>query len=387
MSPRKPVRVPLGSRLGDFVRGPVPLILWLLSGYGVYRLLEMRHGLTMLSGIAQGDEARVTALRPGKLHQITVRLHDEVRPGDVVAILDGTLLQARLETMHSRVAEIEAELLSEQERIERENALATVRTAEDFTQGMRRFLAEETDLALQVLEIKVDLESDRLQEQRVAAELARASRLAAEEVGVVADAEDLDLEHQQVLRRIEEREALLVRAELESDSAGHRRKNYEQSSPSPLAQAPLLLKALKARIDVERALLAEVSVEQTELLLRAPLEGRVQSLLALEGECVLEGTVVATITKIRADRVVAYLPEFKDPSCIEPLEDVAVAQSFLQGQSGSGRVESLSPGLVEIPSRLWTQPNRPEYGRAVWISFDKSLALLAGERVEVFFQN
>src|SRR5262245_1427453 len=66
--------------------------------------------LISVSGRIEGDDAAVAAKLAGRIREITVREGDQVKAGQVVAMLDDEQVKARVDQAQSNVAQAEARL-------------------------------------------------------------------------------------------------------------------------------------------------------------------------------------------------------------------------------------------------------------------------------------
>src|ERR1043166_8113199 len=70
-----------------------------------------------LSGRIEGDDAAVAAKTSGRIREITVREGDQVKAGQVIAVLDDEQVKAREQQAQSAVERAEAKLLWARQQI------------------------------------------------------------------------------------------------------------------------------------------------------------------------------------------------------------------------------------------------------------------------------
>lgn len=408
---RRPAKVPipLRERWHDLRVHGLPLIVWLLAVAAVYLLWSRQTPVPNMVGFARTQQFEVSSPMSGRLDQVLVQQFDMVTAGQLIASLDLAPHQASLETAKAELAKLTADVDAELARLQaaaerdiwqlqqnREQAMASAdadRLAERAAQ-LRRFEGDEADLQIEILEAELEVADNRLEANRLLVRLERAKKLAAGSAGPESDVEDLQLRMDQALGRVENFQAVVVGLEAELAAAKQRRVAYvEELEPMALPEvlpASLELEpqlaGLRAAIVVQRRRLQELEVVQSHYLLHAPAAGRVQTLPAPVGQALLAGEPVITLVDPRPREVIVYLPEALPA-------DLALGDAFMvsRGQrpgmqpneviSVGSVVMAELPSVQQLPSRLWSNPQIAEYGKAYLVGPVQELDLLPGERV------
>lgn len=206
--------------------------------------------LTLYGRVETPDLLRATASAAAWVTEVAVQDGDQVAGGDLLVRLDERDFESRIAQARAQVAELEAEIASERNRHETDR-LALVQE--------KRLL----NLAQEAV-----ARQERLKTQRVGAEQA------------------LDEAEQ-----AEAQQALTV-------------SNREQS----IADHPLRLRALEARLASSRARLEELELEYERATVRAPYDGIVTGVEVTVGDQVAKGAVLVTLFALDSLQVRARIP-------------------------------------------------------------------------------
>ncbi len=377
MVQRRPIPTPLRQRLEDLRRGPLLLVVWTAAAAGCWFLIRHQAGPVSWIALAQPREHEVSVPADGRLADLRVELHQAVEPGQLLGQLDSSLLEARLRTAQAEVRRLDAERRALAEALEQ----IAHEGEEERAAELRRFHMDEAELALDALDLEVDLEADRIEAERFGIRLAREEKLVAEEVLDQARLDDTRLRHERLLARILHRERLLEGLHEELEEARERRRAFEGRLPDGI-EVDARLTALQAAIDVQVLRVRELEVEREGLVLRSPARARVTRILARPGQAVLAGEPILVLTAVEPEAVVAWLPPaVQDPPL--PASRALVSREVAPLATAETEVRSLGPGIEELPRRLWRDPAQPEYGRALVLSPPPGLSLVPGERLRV----
>jgi multidrug resistance efflux pump len=235
---------------------------------------------------------------------------------------------------------------------------------------------------LEALSIKVTLEGDRVELERLAVELRRAEALRTAALISEAEFDNTRLLYEQVKRRNAENEKLLTETEDALRRTQARRLGYEKPGAEPGAE-PAAFRPLREGINVEIQRLKEVETLRAALVLKSPIAGRVSRILAARGQSVVAGEPILLIEDEAVREIVAYVRE-RDMRRVVPNSKVQVA-TMRGGTVADSVVTAVGPGLEALPARLWRNPQVAEYGLGVTIAASPLMALTPGELVSVSF--
>jgi len=375
----QPIETPRAQKIEDFQRRTLPLIVWSVCALIVLGMFIGRARRFEYIGLASAHQYEVSSSARATLETVVVDLYDDVEAGDVVAKLDDQPLLASIRTSEATVRQLNAEV----EAVRTQVLSDTGQDHAGWTADLRRFQIDEEQRRLDMLGLKVEIESDRVEAARLALELDRAETLLA--AGLVSHSEyDISrLAHEQVRRRLEDNVLLLAQTEQEYEQARARREAFERELPQLPRDEPLIA-PLREAIAVETARLEEIELLRQSMVLRSPVVGRVSQILCRRGQAVEPGEPILLITEQSVREIVAYLGE-EDGAQIREDSPVLVSNRNGGGTVAESVVLRVSPGVQVLPQRLWSDPRVPSYGRAVVIAAYPGMNLTPGQLVEVKF--
>lgn len=378
-SEAKPIETPLSQRLVDFRVRTVPLIVWSVCALIVAVMLFGRARQFEYVGLAQAMEYPISPVATGTVQAVVVDIYDRVDVGEMVAKLDDSSLLASIATSSAKVVRLHAEL---------EAARATLLTNEgqglaNWAADLRRFQADEQQRRLDVLSLRVIHEQRQIELERMEIEEQRARELF--DAGVTAKTlwDRARLRRDEVRQGLEEGRVLLEQTEAEYYAAKTRREEYETGLPNKDWMDPIL-RPLRESIEVESRRLDEIDVKRQALVLRSPVAGQVSEILCRRGHSVRPGEPVVVVSEGSVREILAYLAE-DDGREIAPSTPVMVSTRAGGGTVSESVVIRVGPSIQEMPQRLWRNPRRPDYGRAVVIAAVPGMRLTPGELVNVKF--
>jgi HlyD family secretion protein len=296
------------------------ILVIVLAGAGilVWRLFfagpAVSPNIVALSGRIEGDDSAVASKTTGRILEIHVREGDEVKAGDVIAVLDDEQVRAREQQAQAALTVAEAKTKSAQaqagvlQQLLSQNELSTGQSKEDAAGRVRQadadLSAAEADLAQQEASLKLAL-FDKDAYTRLAQTGAVSERQGKQSVST-ADQQLASVAAAK--RRVEaSRGALtMARANLtnpgihETQVAGVRQQLLQQQAEI----ASSVASAEQARYE-----LVEAQANRQDLLIRAPFTGTVTTRAAEPGEVVTAGTAIVTLLDLNKVYLRGFIPE------------------------------------------------------------------------------
>ena len=373
----QPIETPFDQKVADFKRRYLPLIVWSVAAVACLWMLGGRAGRFELIGLARSVQYEVSASTVGQIDSLLVDLYDEVQAGDLVAKLDDDEIAARIERSRATIRQLAAEL-----EAARATGLASKQLDQaGWTDDLRRFKTDEEDRRLAVLELRVGIESDEIERERLALELQRADPLL--EAGLIGEQQhdNIRLQYDALAKMVDESRILLAQTESELRTAQLRREQFEQSLPELPDEEPVL-SPLREAIEAETHRLAEIQARRRATELRSPITGQVSSILCRNGQTVVPGEPILTIADGQVTEILAYLSE-RDGEMAQANTPVLVASLNRPESVAESIVVRSGPDIELLPERLWRDSQTPEYGRAVIIAAVPGLELTPGELLSV----
>lgn len=375
----KPISTPRAQRVADFKQRTLPVIVWSVCALLSVVLLMNRARSFQYIGLAQAPQYEVSASAMGTIDTLVVVLFQDVQAGEVVATLDERPVLATIATANATITKLQADL----EAARAQMLSGSGSGLADVNADLRRFQIDEEDRRLAALSLRVVIESDEVERNRLWIDVGRNRRLLEE--GIVGQSffDIVEASHDVVATRLTENKILLAQTEEESRSARERRVAYESELAVVPAAAPLLL-PLKEAISIEAARLREIQIVRESLVLRSPVDGRVSYVYGRRGQAVIPGEPVVMISERTVNEIVAYLTE-ADGLLVEQQHPVRLISRTRPGIIADSVVLRVSPDIQMLPQRLWRNPQVADYGRAVVIAPQPAMKLTPGETIEVRF--
>lgn len=267
-----------------------------------------------LSGRIEGDESSVAGKTTGRLLQANFREGDQVKAGDVIAVLDDTQIRYREDQARAGVAQAEARLHGAREQIAvlneqiRQSGVEKSQSEADAQGRVRQaegeLAAAEAQLAQQEASYQLAL-FDRDAYTRLAKSGAvserqgRQAQSAAEaQAAVVAAAK----------RRVEAAHGALTTAQSALKNPDIRSVQIAMIEKQ-IAQQQAEIASAVADESKAKAQLEEATANRDDLRITAPFDGTVVTRMAEPGEMLTAGTPVVTLLDLRKVYLRGYIPE------------------------------------------------------------------------------
>lgn len=354
------VPVSLPTRHGFVARTAARIApMLLIAGLAVYLLArESGVGTTAARGYSEAIPLNVAPIVAGRLKDLSVKLGQSVKAGEVIGHLDGTALE-----IDRRRAEAERKLLEAKLMAETSREDDVVMRAEVWR--LRTVAGSQQDqAALSALDKEVERLNSLLDDQLVKA----------------SDVEP----------RKRERDALAARVQTfeKAKAAGQAGLNAKVSAKDGehrRAIVQLRMAPLREAIKVKEAEIAQIEYKLSVLALRAPADGQISMINRRPGELVAAGEPVVVVVTHRDGMFIMYIPERQSrmPNFGDP---VKLTRRGALKPSATGRVVEIAPDIVEVPARLRASPQVPVWGRRITVDATQSesmRAVPAGEEVRI----
>ena len=361
----------------------LPVLVWLGAAACVVVLFRYRSQRFEVLGIAQGEVHQIAATCRGRLESVPVQLFDKVSRGDTVAIINTVLddenLTAELAVISAEIQHLTAELIPTQDRLLAE---ATEREIDKIA-AQRRFNVDVENTRLRILELKVQLETDRKILEDLELDIKSfiiQDRLQTDDAALY-ELQKLKVRRNTLAKKIEESKHLLTQAEQDLKQAQQRRDEFAQRQP----QHPSVggaLKVIHKAIEVQEQRMKELIARRNALVLKSPIDGMVSQIQNGPGEAVLVGEPILNITELKPREIIAYADE-NQARQIQKGTAVELIKTSEPAQIAKSEVTYLGPNISQMPVRLWRNPNIAQWGRPILIKIPPGLKLIPGETVGV----
>jgi multidrug resistance efflux pump len=305
----------------------------------------------LVMGQAESLVAEVSSPVPGRVSQLKVTLFQEVKAGDVIAVVDAT----DPHVLSNTVAVIRAEM-------------ELIRAEAGLDNGDKIRLA---DFRLSWMIRRAELAAAQAQLTYARSELQRKRELVAEKIETPDTLDIAQRDFDQFTLEVEQKTLAVDAAEkswraLDAASA----KDAAPATTAALAVAEENLKLAESKLQ--------------PITLTAPISGRVSKLDKMAGSTVVEGLPIVTIASTTPDRIIGYLSQ---PLRIEPKVGMKaeVRSRGLVRNVGEAQVTDIGPRieLFDAPLRVRGMGAAQERGLPIMISIPPNMSIRPGELVDI----
>jgi multidrug resistance efflux pump len=314
-------------------------------------------------GFAEAEVVNVASVETGRIVSIAVEPGQEVLPGQVVARLDTSALDAEIAVLEAEKTRLLALIPIEQAE--------EAQRLDEAVERIERELAREQE----------ELSRARSEQRTLDTERARAKKLVEDKLASTEELTKLDVLYATIKPVVEEkpRTVELLRKQL---AAAQKRRQQAAEAHDAAARGPFGGDLLVTTRELE-----QLRQQRSELELKAVRRGRISQIWKRAGEVAVAGEpIVSSVSS--PGRVVACVPE------AQALRVGAGDKAKLWVRDASGKVAgsgaplsgtavTVGPLVTEMPLRCRRIPTVPTYGREVTITLDQPVELLAGQAFNV----
>jgi len=267
-----------------------------------------------LSGRIESDDAAVAAKISGRIREITVREGDQVKAGQVIAVLDDDQIKARVDQAQSVVDQSEARLQWAKQQIAvLQSQLEQSRLS--VTQSRIDAEGKVSEAQARVASAEASLAQAEANYTQARYDAERFSRLA--EQGDVSEREgkqySTTAEAQAAIVQASRKQVEAARGALTAAKANLEtpaiRASQAAAIEQQITQAQSDILSAQADTDRARAQLQESMADRNDLNIIAPFDGTVATRSAEPGEVVSAGTPIITLVDLNQDYLRGFIPE------------------------------------------------------------------------------
>ena len=372
----RPIPSPLTHRIRFLRHRVVPAAVWLCA---IALLLVWAGGRSQYINGVGIVEARQTVVSPivdGYLQSLAVDIFDEIERGQILAMMDDTVIGAELVVAEAELAQLRSTVLAESRRLDFDLAQQEA----DALNNLRRFQMNEEEARLQYLEMVVRQESDTIKLERLQIRMNRQRDLSARDVTAEELYDDTRLRYAALKKELEENEAALEAAQLLLDQSTQRRAEWEGQVLD--VDMDDFLAPIRQALNVQEARISEIKQRRAMLALSAPVQGQIVHIFHRPGETVLAGDPIMAIADTGYQRVLAYVDE-RSAGMVQSGNEVRLQSEHRPDRIVIARVTSAGAAIQELPIALRRTPIFPEWGFPVLISDVPQGVFFPGERLKV----
>ena len=372
----RPIRSPLTYRLRVLRHRVIPAGVW-LSAIALMLVWAGGRGQYIAGvGIVEANQTAVSPLADGSLQSLAVDIFDEIQEGQILAMMDDTVISAELVVAEAEMAQLRSTVLAESRRLDVELAQQEA----DALNDLRRFQMDEEEARLQYLEMVVRQESDTVKLERLKIQMDRQRDLVARDVTPEQLSDDTRLRYEALKKELEENETALAAAKVLVNQSTQRREEWELQVLD--VDTDDFLAPIREALNVQEARISGIKQHRAMLVLRAPVGGQVAQIFHRPGETVLAGDPVLALAETGYQRVLAYVDE-RSAGRIQSGDEVRLQSEHRPDRIVIARVARAGVSIQELPMSLRRTPILPEWGYPVLISDVPQGIFFPGERLNV----
>jgi multidrug resistance efflux pump len=348
--PLPPIPSPAAHHWRQFRVNVLPHVTFVIVLLVVIWLWGRNLASPLITGQAEGLEADVASPKAGRISQLKVVLYQDVKAGDLIAVVDALDPQILSNTVILAQAEMNA-----------------IRADGGFRPTDKvRYAEYEFDW----LNLRSELAALKSQLAFAEIELQRSTKLLEDKLISQSEFDSANTTFKVLQQTYAEKQAVV--AEMEK-----RLKEYSPANSEQSRYVNAALALAEAKFHVAEAQLAPVK-------LLAPISGRVRAVSKLAGATVSTGDPIVTISSQEVTHIVGFLSQ---PLRLEPKvgDKVTVRSRGTQRLLGEAVITQIGPRveLFNSPLRVRGMGTSQQRGLPIIVSVPPNLKLLPGELVDL----
>ena len=356
----------------------LPLLVWLITAAGVVFVFSKQAKKFEVVGFAQENLRQISATSTGRLKSVNVKLYQQVSRGQILASLEDDEVLAELATAQAEIQRLQAELAATDDRL----MVEAVNEETDAEASRRQFALDAERYHLRVLELQASLGPDLIRLEDLKLEIGIEKDLYGK--GAVATnyaVAKAQVAYDTLAKTVEENQNLLTQAQAAWQKASQRQAEFSERQAAHYS-VEVALNPIRQSIKVQQNKLEELKILSSALTLTSPADGVVSAILGKAGETVLAGEPIITITEQKPTEIVSYVNEIQ-ASRVKEGDKVQLIKGGDMPKILYSKVNSVGPAVVEMPVRLWHNPDVPQWGRPLLIGIPAELELIPGESIGI----
>ena len=294
------------------------VLLLAMGGYFVWRDFfsapDIQKSIVALSGRIEGDDSALAAKTSGRIAEIRVREGDQVKAGDVIALIDDEQIRAREQQAQSAVDQAQAQLRSTRQQIailneqlnetqlqvsqSRQESQGQVRQAEAELAAAEAALAQQ-EASYKLAEFDRDAYTKLAKSGAVSERQGKQAETTAETQAALVSSARRRVESARAA--VAQAKATLVNPQIRTTQGAMIRQQ--------IAQQQAQISGAEAQAAQARAKLLEAQANRSDLQVRAPFDGTVVTRTAEPGEVVNSGSPLITLLDLTKVYLRGFVPE------------------------------------------------------------------------------
>lgn len=372
-----PIRTPFSRWLALWRQRYLPALVWGLAVVLAVVLIQRQRVYVDAVGLAEAQTTFVAPLLDGTVQSLAVDVLDRVEAGQVVAVMDDTLVRSELMVAEAELERVRAALDAERLRFAQEQQLQQASVQND----LRQFFLNEEQARLDYLDRAIQHEEDKVNLERLGVQLKRQEQMRDQAILDDAAYDETRLAYEALETKVEKDVEALALARENMETASRRREEIAPVDAMPVA-ADAILNALRADIAAQEAMVREVQSRRQVLALKSPVTGQVAMVTRRPGESTLAGDPILTIVGNNSNRVLAYVDEHAAVQ-FTPGDTVEIHTRAQPSRVVQGTIIKVGEHIEPFPLRLLANPLAPQHGVQVLVGDLPADAFRPGEALNI----
>lgn len=339
----------------------LPFVVWGLVVALAVVMVQRQQVYVDAVGLVEAQATFVVPLLDGTVQSLAVDVLDHVAEGQVVAMMDDTVIRSELMVAEAQMERVRAALDAESLRFAQEQQQQQASVQND----LRRFVLNEEEARLDYLDRVIQHETDKVNLERLHVQLKRQEEMKEQHILDAAAYDETRLAYEALKTKVDKDVKAIALAEQNMETAAQRRDELTPVDSTNVA-ADAILKSLQADIAAQQARVHEVQDRRQFLALKAPVSGQVASISRRPGESMLAGEPVLTIVGENAGRVMAYVDE-RASVRIAVGDTVELYSRTHPSAVVEGTILKVGAHVEAFPLRLLANPLMPQHGFQVLV--------------------
>ena len=352
--PLPPIPSPAAHHWRQFRVNFLPQVSFGLILIAVIWLWGRNLASPLLTGQAEGLEADVASPRAGRISELKVDLYQEVKAGDLIAVVDA--LDPMILSNTVKLAQAEMNAI---------RADGGFRPTDQVRYAQLEF--DWLNLRAELASLKVEVTLAEMEQQR-------AAKLLADKLISQSEYDMANAVYES------KRNAFNEKQEVVTDMG----KQLTKLSPASSSGS----KYVSAALDLAEAEFHVAEAELAPVKLTAPISGRIRAVAKLAGATVSTGDPIVTISSQEMTHIVSFLGQ---PLRLEPKvgENVIVRTRRAPRTEGTATITHIGPRveMFDSPLRVRGMGTSQQRGLPIIISLPPNVKLLPGELVDLTLES
>ena len=387
MAKKRRIQTPISQHWNHFRTGLLPLIAFLACIWVTMSLWERRanqgtivaEATASAVDVASGSNGLLKSLVESGSRDAEWQVWDEVGKGEVIAVLDDSLLRQEIEVVRGTTDRLVADLEATRLRAEADIGAITLRDNQNYVDR----IFQKSRFLIQRRQVYVALVDDTMRKRTLEEQLRilqAAGRGAAKR------------EKKQLETEIDQLDASIYNntrlgQEITSQLKVVESHIKEQSGLVNLPALDEMQKNLDKAVKAQDSQIDLIRLRIDHMTIRSPVAGVISAIHKRPGEAIVEGEPVMTVVNDSAEYVVGY---WRENHSQRPSETMVVSVRLRQPDSVEyqANIEEIGPQYGQVPLHQQKDPSRPEYGIPVKVRIPDELQGMVrpGELVHLIYR-